>query len=226
MVRMTSKRTMVVDGRMYRTQAAAAAAGVQQTVPWVQTLVHAFQMDPVGILTSIAACIGSIAFACLLVAAIPALISLKKTMDATHVLVESLQEELPDALAALKLSGLELSDAIEEVSGLGSDLTEGLRASVRALVGAESGVREGARVASDVLNAMTPAARVAAERALQKRATMKYSQGTVADIARATKVASKRVRYALAAAQTAQYAKQAYSSQGVYRGQESFLRDE
>lgn len=229
-----NKSNDVLDARharMTRTAAAAAAATVVQQT-WVQTLIQAFHANPIAMMTSVAVCLGSVACVILLIAAIPALISLKKTMDATQVLVESLQEELPDAVAALKLSGLELTDAIEEVSGLGSDLTEGLRASVRALVGAESGVREGAKVASEVLGAMTPAARVAAERALQKRATMKYSEGTVADIARATRVASKRVRYALAAAQTAQTAQRALSSsssssaaaQGVY--QENFLRDE
>lgn len=185
---------------------AATPAAVQTTTSWLQALVQAFHVDPIGMITSIAACIGSIACACLIVAAIPALLSFKKTMDATHVLIESLQDELPDAIAAVRLSGLELTDAIEEVSGLGSDLTEGLRASVRALVGAESGVREGAAAASEMLGAMTPAARAAAEKALQKRAMMKYSEGTVADIARATRVASKRVRYALAAAHTAQQA--------------------
>ncbi|KAI8111975.1 hypothetical protein M9435_004470 [Picochlorum sp. BPE23] len=47
-------------------------------------------------------------------------------MEATQVLVESLQEELPNAVAALKLSGLELTNAIVEVFGLWTDLTEGI----------------------------------------------------------------------------------------------------
>lgn len=47
---------------------------------------------------------------------------------------------------------------------------------------------------------------VAAEQALQKRASMTYSKDTVADVAKATKVASKRLRTALVAAQWAQNA--------------------
>eukprot|EP00889_Picochlorum_renovo_P006631 jgi/Picre1/33661/NNA_001141.t1 len=93
----------------------------------LNALIQAFHANPIDIITSVAVYIGSIACVILLIAAIPALISLKKTMDATQVLVESLQEELPDAVAALKLSSLELTNAMEEVFGLGIDLTEGIQ---------------------------------------------------------------------------------------------------
>jgi hypothetical protein len=181
------------------TAAAAAAAGVT-TVSVITTLKLAFVANPVGFVTSVAACVGAIAFAVVLVYAIPALVALRRTMEASEILVESLQDELPDALAAMRLSGLELTDAIEEISGLGSDLSAGLRASARALVGAEGGVREGAQLARDLLKDGTPLARRAAERALLKRSKLNYSEGTVASVARGAKVASKRVRFALAAA--------------------------
>jgi hypothetical protein len=171
----------------------------------LNTLHLAFQADPVAFLTSLAACIGSVALAVLLIVAIPALIAFRRTMLATEILVESLQDELPDALAAVRLSGLELTDAIEEVSGLGSDLSAGLRASARALVGAESGVREGAQVARELITGGAPMARRAAEKALVTRSKMEYSKGTVADVARGAKVASKRLRFALAAANAAQW---------------------
>jgi hypothetical protein len=110
-------------------------------------------------MTSIAMCVGAIAFAGLLIAAIPALVSLKKTMDSATVLLESLEDELPDAVAAIKLSGLEMADAMEEVSGLGNDLTAGIRASARALVGAETGVRQGAQMASGAITKSLPTAK-------------------------------------------------------------------
>jgi hypothetical protein len=193
-------------GRTYRFQtvearaAPLAAATTATTTAFLNAVHVAFRADPISFLTSLAACIGSIAFAVLLIAAIPALIAFRRTMEATEVLVESLQEELPDTLAAMRLSGLELTDAIEEVSGLGSDLTAGLRASARALVGAESGVREGAKVATEMVRDGTPVARRMAERALLRRSKMEYSKGTVASVAQGAKVASKRLRFALAAA--------------------------
>lgn len=186
------------------TAAAAAAAGVT-TVSVITTLKLAFVANPVGFVTSVAACVGAIAFAVVLVYAIPALVALRRTMEASEILVESLQDELPDALAAMRLSGLELTDAIEEISGLGSDLSAGLRASARALVGAEGGVREGAQLARDLLKDGTPLARRAAERALLKRSKLNYSEGTVASVAQGAKVASKRVRFALAAANAANW---------------------
>ncbi|KAI8101173.1 hypothetical protein M9435_001281 [Picochlorum sp. BPE23] len=192
---------------MWRLHASpAAAAAVSSNTSWISTLSAAFHANPIGFMTSVAMCVGAIALAGLLIAAIPALVSLKKTMDSAHVLLESLEEELPDAVAAIKLSGLEMADAMEEVSGLGSDLTAGIRASARALVGAETGVRQGAHMASGAITKSLPTAKVAAEQALQKRASMTYSKDTVADVAKATKVASKRLRTALVAAQWAQNA--------------------
>ena len=140
---------------MWRLNAAAAVASTS----WVTSLGAAFHANPIGFMTSVAMCIGSIALAGLLIAAIPALASLKKTMDSAHVLLESLEEELPDAVAAIKLSGLEMADAMEEVSGLGSDLTAGIRASARALVGAETGVRQGAQMASGAITKSLPTAK-------------------------------------------------------------------
>jgi hypothetical protein len=133
-----------------------------------QSVVAAFQANPIGMMTSVATLLGSCALVALLVAAIPALFALRRTLVAAEVLLVSLQDELPDAVAAFRLSGLELSDALEEVSGLGSDVTAGLRATARALVGAEGGVRGSV----EALQAMTPAMHQAAEKALQKRASL------------------------------------------------------
>lgn len=186
------------------TTAAAVATGAS-TATVLNTLKLAFVANPIGFMTSLAACIGAIVFVVLLFYAIPALVALRRTIEASEILIESLQDELPDALAAVRLSGLELTDAIEEVSGLGSDLSAGLRASARALVGAESGVREGAQLARELLKEGTPMAKRAAERALLRRSKLNYSEGTVASVAQGAKVASKRLRFALAAANAANW---------------------
>ena len=59
-----------------------------------------------------------------------------------EALLHVLREEIPDTAAAVRLSGLEIADAVEEVGALGSDLTEGIRASARMMAGAEQGLRE------------------------------------------------------------------------------------
>jgi hypothetical protein len=58
--------------------------------------------------------------------------------------LQTLEVELPDTAASLRLSSLELSDCLTELGALGNDLSGGVRASARMLSAAESGVREGA----------------------------------------------------------------------------------
>jgi hypothetical protein len=137
-------------------RAASQGVAVASSSVWV-TLVQAFHADPVGLMTSVVACLGSVVLCVLMIVAVPALMSMKRAMEEMEVLVRSLQDELPDALAAVRLSGLEIADAVEEVSGLGSDLTAGIRASARALVDAEGGIRQGVELASGALSAAGPA---------------------------------------------------------------------
>ncbi|XP_042028286.1 uncharacterized protein LOC121775293 isoform X2 [Salvia splendens] len=56
--------------------------------------------------------------------------SLEKLMDATR-------EELPDTMAAVRLSGMEISDLTMELSDLGQELTQGVRSSTRTVRMAE-----------------------------------------------------------------------------------------
>jgi hypothetical protein len=60
------------------------------------------------------------------------------------LLVQTLESELPDTAASMRISSLELSDCLAEMGALGSDLSSGLRASARLASAAESGVRQGA----------------------------------------------------------------------------------
>lgn len=77
--------------------------------------------------------------------------ALRRTAHAAEALLHSLREELPDTAAALRLSSLEMSDAIEEVSSLGADLTEGLRSSARVITGAEQGLRDSMSLAGEAM---------------------------------------------------------------------------
>ena len=48
----------------------------------------------------------------------------RRTAHSVEALAVSLQREVPDTAATMRLSGLELADAIGEVTLLGADLTE------------------------------------------------------------------------------------------------------
>ncbi|XP_018717711.2 uncharacterized protein LOC104420199 isoform X2 [Eucalyptus grandis] len=61
--------------------------------------------------------------------------SLEKLMDVTR-------EELPDTMAAVRLSGMEISDLTVELSDLGQDITQGVRSSTRAVRIAEERLRQ------------------------------------------------------------------------------------
>lgn len=146
--------------------------------------------------------------ACLL-AAIPTLLSLKRAADELAALAATIRAEVPDTAAAVRLSGLELSDAFEEVSGLTSDLSGGLRSSARALSAAEAGVRAvGAAVRTRALPAVVrlvvPVAREAAARSqdmLAERAGMDdYSGPALAAAAQGTSASVSKLRTALQAA--------------------------
>ncbi|KAJ7525422.1 hypothetical protein O6H91_17G050300 [Diphasiastrum complanatum] len=77
------------------------------------------------------------ALSCFFLAAIPTLLaaeSFGKLADATR-------EELPSTMAAVRLSGMEISDLTMELSDLGQEITAGIRSSTRAVRAAEDGLR-------------------------------------------------------------------------------------
>lgn len=89
--------------------------------------------------------------------------ALARSARAMEQLLHVVRQEVPDTAAAVRLTGLEIADAVEEVSGLGSDLTQGIRASARAIVDVEQGVRQGVGAAGAAVHATVtrgvPAAR-------------------------------------------------------------------
>ncbi|CAI9297110.1 unnamed protein product [Lactuca saligna] len=60
--------------------------------------------------------------------------SLEKLLDVT-------KEELPDTLAAVRLSGMEINDLTMELSDLGQEITQGVKSSTRAVRLAEERLR-------------------------------------------------------------------------------------
>ena len=113
---------------------------------------------------------------------------------------------MPDTAAALRASGLELSDTIEELGSLTLDIGAGVRSGAQALSAAEAGARElGSRVMSrDTLLSARRRLMPLAKRGvmlLEERAELtEYSEAGVAAIAESTRKGVSRVRHALQAA--------------------------
>ncbi|KAL9260551.1 hypothetical protein AKJ16_DCAP19935 [Drosera capensis] len=73
--------------------------------------------------------------------AIPTLRAIKKAGESLEKLLDVTREELPDTMAAIRLSGMEISDLTMELSDLGQEITQGVRSSTRAVRVAEERIR-------------------------------------------------------------------------------------
>jgi hypothetical protein len=74
-------------------------------------------------------------------AAIPTLLAFKKAAESLEKLLDVTREELPDTMAAVRLSGMEISDLTMELSDLGQGITQGVKSSTRAIRVAEDRLR-------------------------------------------------------------------------------------
>uniref|UniRef100_A0A2N9ETV4 Transmembrane protein n=1 Tax=Fagus sylvatica TaxID=28930 RepID=A0A2N9ETV4_FAGSY len=74
--------------------------------------------------------------------AIPTLLAFKRAAESLEKLMDVTREELPDTMAAVRLSGMEISDLTMELSDLGQEITQGVRSSTRAVRLAEERLRQ------------------------------------------------------------------------------------
>ncbi|XP_024518043.1 uncharacterized protein LOC112341689 isoform X1 [Selaginella moellendorffii] len=84
----------------------------------------------------------------IILAAIPTLLAIKKAAEAMEKLAKTTREELPGTMAAVRLSGMEISDLTMELSDLGQEITAGVRRSTQAVRAAEDGLRRASSLAS------------------------------------------------------------------------------
>eukprot|EP00775_Hariotina_reticulata_P009579 gene9579-9741_t len=89
--------------------------------------------------------------------------------DDSSRLQKTLEVEVPDTAASMRLSSLELSDCLSELGALGNDLSNGVRSTARLITAADSGVKQGGQL---VVNAVVPAL---ARRETQLRACVRGS---------------------------------------------------
>lgn len=129
-----------------------------------------------AILTSAGVLIVCCAAAALLLAGIPLLWSLARAANRMESMMQTLEMELPDTAASIRLSSLELSDCVSELGALGSDVSSGIQATARMVTTAEAGLKQGAGL---VTSAVVPAlakretrVRDVLEAALQARAAL------------------------------------------------------
>ncbi|CAK0782821.1 hypothetical protein CVIRNUC_006016 [Coccomyxa viridis] len=160
-----------------------------------------------GLLIGVGTFLLGLAACVFVIAALPSILATRQTMLEMQSMLRTVDQELPDTAAAVRLSGLELSDAIEEVSLLSNDLTTGVRATAQMMAATRATITESALlanavVASHVLPAVRsriPGARSKAEERLRERARLKHTAATVQQVASTAKVAARRTRAALAA---------------------------
>ncbi|XP_013715756.1 uncharacterized protein BNAA10G22190D isoform X2 [Brassica napus] len=93
------------------------------------------------VLLNVVACVTAISASWLFLAAIPTLLAFKKAAESVEKLLDVTREELPDTMAALRLSGMEISDLTMELSDLGQGITQGVKSSTRAIRVAEDRLR-------------------------------------------------------------------------------------
>uniref|UniRef100_A0A803KWA3 Uncharacterized protein n=1 Tax=Chenopodium quinoa TaxID=63459 RepID=A0A803KWA3_CHEQI len=72
----------------------------------------------------------------------------KRAAESLEKLLDVTREELPDTMAAVRLSGMEISDLTMELSDLGQEITQGVKQSTRAVHVAEEKMRQFANMTS------------------------------------------------------------------------------
>jgi hypothetical protein len=85
-----------------------------------------------GLVIAIFCALGS-SLSAFLLALVPTLRAAANAMNEVALLAEALKEEIPDTLAAVRVSGLELTDALEEVGELTSEVTGVTKRTTRAI---------------------------------------------------------------------------------------------
>mmetsp|Transcript_13186 Transcript_13186/g.51581 ORF Transcript_13186/g.51581 Transcript_13186/m.51581 type:complete len:443 (-) Transcript_13186:63-1391(-) len=179
----------------------------------------------------VVACVVGSAVAAFLLALIPVLQAVKGAADEIAGLAAAIREEVPDTLAAVRLSGLELTDCLEEVGELTHEVGSGVKSTGRAVTytvdtagalgkAAADGVKRAIPVvkekASPVVQRVLERAPVAVEgveaRLEENASTEEYSGPVVVAAARATKSGVQYARGALRAAGVAKKVGQAYKA--------------
>ncbi|KAL4628882.1 hypothetical protein ACB092_05G269700 [Castanea dentata] len=98
--------------------------------------------DQAFLLLAFIACTTSVAFTSLVIAAVPTLYAMARAATSLSKLADTAREELPSTMAAIRLSGMEISDLTLELSDLSQEIADGVSKSTKAVQAAEAGIRQ------------------------------------------------------------------------------------
>ncbi|KAJ8499996.1 hypothetical protein OPV22_010548 [Ensete ventricosum] len=98
--------------------------------------------DQAFFLLAFVACTTAVAFTSLVAAAIPTLLAMQRAATSLARLADTATEELPSTMAAIRLSGMEISDLTLELSDLSQEISDGISKSAQAVQAAEAGIRQ------------------------------------------------------------------------------------
>ncbi|XP_062080498.1 uncharacterized protein LOC133785260 isoform X2 [Humulus lupulus] len=98
--------------------------------------------DQAFFLLAFIGCTTSVAFISLVAAAVPTLYAMGRAATSLSKLADTAREELPSTMAAVRLSGMEISDLTLELSDLSQEIADGVTKSTQAVQAAEAGIRQ------------------------------------------------------------------------------------
>uniref|UniRef100_A0A0D9XYX2 Uncharacterized protein n=1 Tax=Leersia perrieri TaxID=77586 RepID=A0A0D9XYX2_9ORYZ len=96
--------------------------------------------DPVFFLLAFVAVATSAAFTGMVAVAIPTMLAMKRAADSFTLLADAALEELPSTMAAVRLSGMEISDLTLELSDLSQEIADGVNKSAKVAQAVEAGL--------------------------------------------------------------------------------------
>lgn len=149
-----------------------------------------------------------------LIASIPCLWSLARAAYRAEAVLKVVQEDLPQTSALIRLSGLEVVEAVSEMSRLGSDLSSGVRSIATLATETEQGIRLGisgteVAIRKGLMPAMAKAEgslRQAMEAELLQRARLNHTKAAIEGIGKAAETAAEAARRARVGVQAARLA--------------------
>ena len=209
--------------------APAAASAVAAAAHGASSIAPVFAAPPaLYFAVTAVACVFGGALSAFLLAFIPTLRAVRGAADEIANLAASIREEVPDTFAAVRVSGMELTDCLEEVGELTADVGAGVKGTGRAVAATVDTAGAVGRAAGDTVKRVVPEVRARAapvvKRALERseksiEETLRtnaeaeeYSEPVVAAAARATKNGVKYARGAIRAAGVARTVGRAYKA--------------
>ncbi|TVU41358.1 hypothetical protein EJB05_14866, partial [Eragrostis curvula] len=96
--------------------------------------------DPVFFLLTAVAVTTSVAFTAMVAVAIPTMLAMRRAANSFCMLADAALEELPSTMAAVRLSGLEISDLTLELSDLSHEIADGVNKSAKVAEAVEAGI--------------------------------------------------------------------------------------